>query len=53
MSFMVKDHHLDPELFELFLTSGAYRLYAEKFMRPEQIDKVDIAAHITQQAKSA
>ena len=53
MSFMVKDHHLDRELFELFLTSGAYRLYAEKFMRPEQIDMVDIAAYITQQAKIA
>ena len=34
--------HIDPDLFALFLTSGAYRTYAERFLRPEQIDSVDI-----------
>ncbi|MBD3646675.1 MAG: HD domain-containing protein, partial [Pseudomonadales bacterium] len=42
MSFMVKDQHLDPDLFRLFLQSGVYMQYAEKFLLPEQIDKVDI-----------
>lgn len=42
MSFMVKDRHLDPDLFKLFLQSGVYLQYAEKFLLPEQIDKVDI-----------
>lgn len=42
MSFMVRDQHLDPELFRLFLESGVYRQYAEKYLRPEQIDEVDI-----------
>jgi HD-GYP domain-containing protein (c-di-GMP phosphodiesterase class II) len=44
MSFMKKDQHIDPELFDLFLRSGAYREYAERFLRPEQIDAVDVAA---------
>lgn len=42
MSFMVKDQHLDPELFKLFLQSGVYQDYAEKFLEPSQIDKVTI-----------
>lgn len=41
MTFLVKDKHLDPELFDLFLTSGVYRDYAEKFLKPDQIDDVD------------
>jgi HD-GYP domain-containing protein (c-di-GMP phosphodiesterase class II) len=46
MSFMKKDHHIDPDLFELFLRSGAYREYAERFMKPEQIDQVDLTAYL-------
>ncbi len=46
MSFMRKDRHIDPELFELFLTSGVYRAYAERFLAPDQIDAVDIAAYV-------
>ena len=30
----------------LFLRAGVYREYAEKFMRPEQIDAVDIAPYL-------
>jgi HD-GYP domain-containing protein (c-di-GMP phosphodiesterase class II) len=46
MAMMKKEQHIDPELFDLFLRSGAYREYAERFMRPEQIDEVDIAAYL-------
>jgi len=46
MSFMVKDKHLDADLFELFLTAGLHRKYAESFLAPEQIDEVDIAAYL-------
>lgn len=46
MSFMVKDQHIDPALFKLFLTSGVYRQYAEKYLRPELVDEVDLAAYI-------
>lgn len=46
MSFMKKDQHIDPELFELFLRSGVYREYAARFMRPEQMDDVNIEAFL-------
>ena len=46
MSFMKKDGHIDPDLFELFLQSGVYRRYAEAFMKPEQIDDVDIGQYL-------
>ncbi|TAN47304.1 MAG: GAF domain-containing protein [Rhodospirillales bacterium] len=42
MGFMCKDKHVDPDLFNLFLTSGVWKHYAERFLRPEQIDEVDI-----------
>lgn len=47
MSFMVKDRHIDAELFRLFLTSGTYELYAHKYLNAEQIDKVDIDAYLS------
>ncbi|MGL5799424.1 MAG: HD domain-containing phosphohydrolase, partial [Plesiomonas sp.] len=43
MAGMVKGQHLDAELFTLFLQSGIWRDYACRYMRPEQIDEVDIA----------
>jgi len=46
MSRMKRDHHIDPELFELFLRSGVYRKYAEQYMAATQIDDVDIEAAI-------
>ncbi|MBF0147022.1 MAG: response regulator [Magnetococcales bacterium] len=42
MSFMRNDQHIDRELFELFLRSGVYEQYARKYMKPEQIDAVNI-----------
>jgi HD-GYP domain-containing protein (c-di-GMP phosphodiesterase class II) len=39
-------HHIDPDLFALFLRSGLYRTYAEQFLRPEQIDEVDIQKYL-------
>jgi HD-GYP domain-containing protein (c-di-GMP phosphodiesterase class II) len=46
MSFMRRDRHVDPDLFDLFLTSGVYRKYAERFLRPEQLDAVDVAQYV-------
>jgi HD-GYP domain-containing protein (c-di-GMP phosphodiesterase class II) len=37
---MVKNHHIDPSSFELFIASGVYRDYAARFLHPEQIDEV-------------
>lgn len=42
MSFMRNDGHICPDLFELFLRSGLYLEYAQKYMRAEQIDDVQI-----------
>jgi HD-GYP domain-containing protein (c-di-GMP phosphodiesterase class II) len=47
LSFMKKDKHVDPVLFELFLTSGVYKKYAEKYLKPEQIDEVDVSHYVT------
>ncbi|MDP1525221.1 MAG: response regulator [Rhodocyclaceae bacterium] len=46
LSFFKKDKHIDPDLFDLFLSSGIYRDYAEKYLMPEQIDEVDITAYL-------
>ncbi|HVI87079.1 MAG TPA: HD domain-containing phosphohydrolase [Dongiaceae bacterium] len=46
MGFMKKDHHLDPDLMDLFLASGVWRDYAERFLSAEQIDEPDIATVI-------
>lgn len=49
LSFFKKDGHVDPVLFDLFLTSGVYRRYAERFLRPDQIDEVDITPYLSAQ----
>jgi HD-GYP domain-containing protein (c-di-GMP phosphodiesterase class II)/HAMP domain-containing protein len=46
MSFMKKDQHIDPDLFDLFLRSGVYKDYARRFLLPEQIDEVDVSAYL-------
>lgn len=42
MAGMAAGGHLDPDIFELFVTSGVWRDYAAGHLRPEQIDEVDI-----------
>jgi len=46
MSFMKKDQHIDPDLFELFLQSGVYMDYAKRFLSEGQIDEVNIAEYL-------
>ena len=41
-----KDKHIDADLFDLFLTSGVYLTYAQRFLHPDQIDEVDIQAYL-------
>ncbi|HDS1786821.1 cache domain-containing protein [Pseudomonas putida] len=38
---MAREGHVDGQLLQLFLSSGVYRQYAERFLRTEQIDEVD------------
>lgn len=35
---------IDPDLFAIFISQGVWREYAQKFLRPEQVDAVDVAA---------
>ncbi|NOI27900.1 transporter substrate-binding domain-containing protein [Vibrio coralliilyticus] len=44
---MALDQHVDMELFLLFLQSGAYLEYANKFLPESQNDKVDITQYLT------
>jgi len=46
LSFMVKDQHLDGDIFRLFLKSGIYLDYAKKYLKPEQIDEVDLEQYL-------
>ena len=41
MGFMNKDRHIDKDLFKIFVKEGIYKKYAKKFLKPNQIDKVD------------
>lgn len=41
-----QNQHIDPVLFDLFLTSGIYKRYAEQFMLPEQIDEAEIQQYL-------
>jgi HD-GYP domain-containing protein (c-di-GMP phosphodiesterase class II) len=46
MAQMSREQHIDPDIFELFLTSGVFRRYAEMFLLPDQIDEVDISRYV-------
>ena len=47
LSMLKKDEHIDGDLFELFLKSGVYLQYAKKYLKPEQIDAVDITQYLS------
>ncbi|CDK97385.1 conserved protein of unknown function [Magnetospirillum gryphiswaldense MSR-1 v2] len=51
LSFFKKDKHIDPDLFDLFLSSGVYKTYAERFLLPEQIDEVPVEQYLTKAAE--
>lgn len=43
---MVVKCNIDADVFELFLTSGVYLLYAQRFLPQEQIEHVDISQYL-------
>jgi HD-GYP domain-containing protein (c-di-GMP phosphodiesterase class II) len=53
MSRMKREGHVDPQLFDLFVTSGVVRRYAERFLAPEQIDIADLAPFVDPAARAA
>lgn len=42
MLSMCREKHIDHDLYNLFLTSGVYKEYAEKYLSRELIDNIDI-----------
>ncbi|PID38221.1 MAG: phosphohydrolase [Proteobacteria bacterium] len=44
MGFMKRDAHIDPQLFDLFVSSGVYREYGQRFLPETLCDEVDEAA---------
>ena len=46
MGFMKNDYHIDKDLFEIFVTSGIYKKYANDYVAKGQIDEVDELAVI-------
>ncbi|PLA74183.1 hypothetical protein CYQ88_07325 [Hydrogenovibrio sp. SC-1] len=43
---MCQSGQLDKEVFALLLTSGVYQQYAQQYLKPEQIDEVDIDRYL-------
>lgn len=46
MADMRRTHHIDPDIFELFLRSGVYLDYAQRFIPVEFIDSVNIEDYL-------
>ncbi len=51
LSFMKRDNHLDPDLLDLFVRSGVYQSYAEKYLPDSLIDEVDEDAILSTKPK--
>ncbi len=43
MAHMAKDQHLDPVLFRYFLRSNLWHAFGKRYLRPEQVDAVNVA----------
>ncbi len=43
---MALEQHVDLAVFQLFVKSGVYRTYAERFLSPNQIDDVDESKYL-------
>jgi HD-GYP domain-containing protein (c-di-GMP phosphodiesterase class II) len=46
MGRMVKDEHIDPDLFELFVKSRVWEKYAQQVLSPDQLDVSDIEPYL-------
>lgn len=44
MGFMKLDNHIDPDLFDVFVKERVYEQYAQTFLKPEQLDNIDLGA---------
>lgn len=46
MGRMVKDEHIDPDLFDLFVRSRVWEKYAKRVLSPDQLDVEDITPYL-------
>ncbi len=44
LASMKREHHLDPDLLDLFVTAGVWKDYAHRYLDAAQIDEPDTAA---------
>ena len=42
LGWMVREHRIDPDLFDVFVRDGVWLDYARRYLKPEQIDAVDV-----------
>jgi len=42
LGIMVRNNHLDPDIFAIFIESEVYKKYIIEFANPEQLDEVDL-----------
>ncbi len=47
LSFMRNDEHIDADLFDLFLTSGIYKTYANRYLPSAQLDEVEVEKYLS------
>lgn len=43
MGRMKENQHIDPDLFDIFIDQKVYLQYAEQFLKPGQIDEIDLS----------
>lgn len=48
---MKRNNHLDPDLVDVFVSSGVYRMYARRMLPPELVDTVDEASILAIKAR--
>lgn len=51
MGFFKVDHHIDADLFDVFLKEGVFQTYAEEYLDPQYIDEVDVQKYLDIQPK--
>ena len=51
MGFFKQDHHIDPDLFDVFLRENVFQEYAEEYLDQKYIDEVDVGTYLEMQPK--
>lgn len=51
MGFFKQDHHIDPDLFDVFLREEVFKIYADEYLDPQYIDEVDVETYLEMKPK--